>query len=112
MIRRPPRSTRTATLFPYTTLVRSVRTVFARYQAGESLRRISAWLNELEVPSPRGSKWQPSSRSEEHTSELQSLMGITYAVFCLKTKPQSRARINYRPAGVHNSKRATLMFKQ
>src|SRR3546814_20547086 len=47
-----------------------VRTVFARYQAGESLRRISAWLNELEVPSPRGSKWQPSAfigRSEERS---------------------------------------------
>src|SRR3546814_9824836 len=44
-----------------------VRQVFSRYQAGDSLRRISAWLNRLDIPSPRG-------RSEEHTSELQSLM--------------------------------------
>src|SRR3546814_2754444 len=112
MIRRPPRSTRTDTLFPYTTLVRS-------------------WA------SPRGSNWQPEgrhrgsstgpretsssalpshieqieraaiqqalqenrynktkARSEEHTSELQSLMRISYAVFCLKKKNVTRSRNN------------------
>src|SRR3546814_15917063 len=70
MIRRPPGSTRTDTLFPYTTLFRSAMPGPAR--RGASGRRSAA------VP------W--SRRSEEHTSELQSLMRISYAVFCLKKK--------------------------
>src|SRR3546814_9485539 len=69
MIRRPPRSTRTDTLFPYTTLCRSF-----------------AWL----MPGPPIfsplSRTRCAWRSEEHTSELQSLMRISYAVFCLKKK--------------------------
>src|SRR3546814_5584302 len=69
MIRRPPRSTRTDTLFPYTTLFRS------RSTARRPMRCCS--------PEPTRSA---SSRSEEHTSELQSLMRISYAVFCLKKK--------------------------
>src|SRR3546814_2024478 len=73
MIRRPPRSTRTDTLFPYTTLFRSV--IFGSQEAMDLSGR------------KRGMKsWQP--RSEEHTSELQSLMRISYAVFCLKQKIQ------------------------
>src|SRR3546814_3457080 len=82
MIRRPPRSTRTDTLFPYTTLFRSPGDVATRN--AESLTLIARLLargghseelrNELE------------GRSEEHTSELQSLMRISYAVFCLKKK--------------------------
>src|SRR3546814_7489482 len=74
MIRRPPRSTRTDTLFPYTTLFRSIR----------CLKGIST-----ERP-PGAAKFLVHSsavrRSEEHTSELQSLMRISYAVFCLKKK--------------------------
>src|SRR3546814_1909743 len=95
-IRRPPRSTRTDTLFPYTTLFRSdiicagATVVAARSGAGmaeDRDRRNLPPLN-LHVPEP---KFRPGddvdfSRSEEHTSELQSLMRISYAVFCLKKK--------------------------
>src|SRR3546814_7834846 len=74
MIRRPPRSTRTDTLFPYTTLFRSL--------ARAALVRMAF--------DGQGHRWigvQPSrERSEEHTSELQSLMRSSYAVFCLKKK--------------------------
>src|SRR3546814_8218252 len=82
MIRLPPRSTRTDTLFPYTTLFRS-------NDVGLRTERIDTELAEIAVPvrpvvlvelAPR------SRRSEEHTSELQSLMRISYAVFCLKKK--------------------------
>src|SRR3546814_3727572 len=85
MIRRPPRSTRTDTLFPYTTLFRSARARYCRYdirraREGKSGRRPTA--------SPR------CRRSEEHTSELQSLMRISYAVFCLKKKKNKRKKIH------------------
>src|SRR3546814_3171043 len=80
MIRRPPRSTRTDTLFPYTTLFRSRR---------QALRR-SRSCALLSAPHSRGrgrtQGGKARSRSEEHTSELQSLMRISYAVFCLKKK--------------------------
>src|SRR3546814_6135775 len=72
MTRRPPRSTRTDTLFPYTTLFRSIRSAFASDNRSPS---------RCPVPS-----FQSALRSEEHTSELQSLMRISYAVFCLKKK--------------------------
>src|SRR3546814_4859068 len=83
MIRRPPRSTRTDTLFPYTTLFRSPRAdellAFLQHDVGDlSRRRID--LEECAL----------GPRSEEHTSELQSLMRISYAVFCLKKKKISR----------------------
>src|SRR3546814_16348765 len=71
MIRRPPRSTRTDTLFPYTTLFRSRRG--GRAAKGRD-------------PPDQGSADRRGPRSEEHTSELQSLMRISYAVFCLKKK--------------------------
>src|SRR3546814_3714752 len=74
MIRRPPRSTRTDTLFPYTTLFRS-RT------SGPTASRRSPSSTPM---ASRGAS--TPSRSEEHTSELQSLMRISYAVFCLKKK--------------------------
>src|SRR3546814_5998291 len=90
MIRRPPRSTRTDTLFPYTTLFRSGtgqggdlaradahqqrRSLFHRQVPGDAARRLYAHVR--------------ADRSEEHTSELQSLMRISYAVFCLKKKKQ------------------------
>src|SRR3546814_8554291 len=80
MIRRPPRSTRTDTLFPYTTLFRSPRTSCGYPKAparGEDEARPGRLL-----PSPH----PYVRRSEEHTSELQSLMRISYAVFCLKKK--------------------------
>src|SRR3546814_6035806 len=82
MIRRPPRSTRTDTLFPYTTLFRSP------VQSDNSVA--------VRLARPRGASWVGRSsmrpRSEEHTSELQSLMRISYAVFCLKKKIQPHNR--------------------
>src|SRR3546814_3562519 len=82
MIRRPPRSTRTDTLVPYTTLFRSLLIAFAARRAldrGLSLGYLEAQLR------LRFGDDQPN-RSEEHTSELQSLMRISYAVFCLTKK--------------------------
>src|SRR3546814_7404417 len=81
MIRRPPRSTRTDTLFPYTTLFRSAaadRTRFRPVQFSRGALRLRRGGRSHAAPSPL--------RSEEHTSELQSLMRISYAVFCLKKK--------------------------
>src|SRR3546814_1836421 len=89
MIRRPPRSTRTDTLFPYTTLFRSQ---LRRRQSARQARR------EIHAAAGRGGDARNdiartmiaeaglAARSEEHTSELQSLMRISYAVFCLKKK--------------------------
>src|SRR3546814_9717265 len=94
MIRRPPRSTRTDTLFPYTTLFRSV--VLGRAAMDEVVARgtlVDRWriwrdgrliyADALKLDGPIDTLMQ---RSEEHTSELQSLMRISYAVFCLKKK--------------------------
>src|SRR3546814_1651656 len=86
MIRRPPRSTRTDTLFPYTTLFRSpvphVRGLCRR--AG--LEGRSDGRQRQRPRRVQGSDRPDRRRSEEHTSELQSLMRISYAVFCLKKK--------------------------
>src|SRR3546814_11511044 len=80
MIRRPPRSTRTDTLFPYTTLFRSIdRKRIALENHGAQPHPFSGWLAN-------------AMRSEEHTSELQSLMRISYAVFCLKKKKKQRQK--------------------
>src|SRR3546814_20267943 len=82
MIRRPPRSTRTDTLFPYPTLFRSpFGTVALSFllQATPAMSRCAQGV----LLTKRCRNW---ARSEEHTSELQSLMRITYAVFCLKKK--------------------------
>src|SRR3546814_2351250 len=117
MIRRPPRSTRTDTLFPYTTLFRSpgAGEIRSNLAAGGSAEKAGLtpreqeicaalapelkrrgllfvgidviggqWLTEINVTSPR---------SEEHTSELQSLMRISYAVFCLKKKKKNQLTI-------------------
>src|SRR3546814_9151162 len=93
-LRRPPRSTRTDTLLPYTTLFRSLLLDPDEFDLGEVLGRLGAsaadaWGRGDEAghwPSPdRGG----NSRSEEHTSELQSLMRISYAVFCLKKKNEA-----------------------
>src|SRR3546814_5500097 len=91
MIRRPPRSTRTDTLFPYTTLFRSLRRLgIARL---DSIPAFLEALKLLHVTGPLDGFTLSSmscsggeARSEEHTSELQSLMRISYAVFCLKKK--------------------------
>src|SRR3546814_5905962 len=102
MIRRPPRSTRTDTLFPYTTLFRSrgpanaVRSIVLRIAQidrgsrdtaglGEDAERLGECDSSCVAVNPRASVM---IRSEEHTSELQSLMRISYAVFCLKKKKQ------------------------
>src|SRR3546814_3806341 len=91
MIRRPPRSTRTDTLFPYTTLFRSnVLAVLAETRIepdgndADLIGRLdaAAIADCRAANSPEGT----GERSEEHTSELQSLMRISYAVFCLKKK--------------------------
>src|SRR3546814_1409517 len=96
MIRRPPRSTLTDTLFPYTTLFRSLGSARApaRHDAADRaghhrrLRRLAGGKSRAAGPRARflvGAR-APHRRSEEHTSELQSLMRISYAVFCLKKK--------------------------
>src|SRR3546814_1285645 len=89
MIRRPPRSTRTDTLFPYTTLFRSLVGGLAhRFAFGPQAR-----LDDL-VGKPLTWVLAPdASKSEEHTSELQSLMRISYAVFCLKKKKKKNITI-------------------
>src|SRR3546814_16680418 len=97
MIRRPPRSTRTDTLFPYTTLFRSAARAAGLRRPGPHGPVVRAHL--LDVPGvrarhahelggrpPGGRLHARPGRSEEHTSELQSLMRISYAVFCLKKK--------------------------
>src|SRR3546814_2388946 len=93
MIRRPPRSTRTDTLFPYTTLCRSRGRPANRHRPSWRNSQRSSWLLlgvKLVVaiaPAFTIGLVRPSGpRSEEHTSELQSLMRISYAVFCLKKK--------------------------
>src|SRR3546814_10645221 len=108
MIRRPPRSTRTDTLFPYTTLFRSPadprdgryhRAVAAADRRESRDRRDvqPAWRlarrDRLSVP--------PFRRSEEHTSELQSLMRISYAVFCLKKKNNNKTIRKTRYKTIH-----------
>src|SRR3546814_7456552 len=93
MIRRPPRSTRTDTLFPYTTLFRSRLGLPLRLAGIRAHpRRIRpVALADPAAGAQRGRQRDPAGdrradRSEEHTSELQSLMRISYAVFCLKKK--------------------------
>src|SRR3546814_20787039 len=86
MIRRPPRSTLTDTLFPYTTLFRSAVVVQVGTEDRVLLRWRSCWPRRS-VACARTSA-AGNARSEEHTSELQSLMRISYAVFCLKKKTQ------------------------
>src|SRR3546814_1344059 len=86
MIRRPPRSTRTDTLFPYTTLFRSRRSIQSVEVGFPLLAALVDAGKPLTLRDLAGAAGM--TRSEEHTSELQSLMRISYAVFCLKTKIQ------------------------
>src|SRR3546814_5707765 len=88
MIRRPPRSTRTDTHLPYTTLFRSRRSKITTPSSHALLpegKGISSLPSPFPHPRPSPER-RRESRSEEHTSELQSLMRISYAVFCLKQK--------------------------
>src|SRR3546814_5360244 len=84
MIRRPPRSTRTDTLFPYTTLFRSRATGGGDNVGARSDRTHGCAVSRR--PAFGEKRKGPMRRSEEHTSELQSLMRISYAVFCLNKK--------------------------
>src|SRR3546814_17100028 len=88
MIRRPPRSTRTDTLFPYTTLFRSTELQGVAQPGCRSARGAdcSKVLGIEAIVSHHRRLDRVPIRSEEHTSELQSLMRISYAVFCLKKK--------------------------
>src|SRR3546814_5799039 len=105
MIRRPPRSTRTDTLFPYTTLFRSAapglvlvlgwrRRPASDHQTSErrfvviGLALFGGSIVATQYGDGGSFQWGGRFRSEEHTSELQSLMRISYAVFCLKNKKQ------------------------
>src|SRR3546814_7496090 len=108
MIRRPPRSTRTDTLFPYTTLFRSVGgerlAVHAHaFLPEEQATGIEERVQDGDDHRDHGDEWKrdqraadvhrPLRRSEEHTSELQSLMRISYAVFCLQKKKNNHQNI-------------------
>src|SRR3546814_4551582 len=94
MIRRPPRSTRTDTLFPYTTLFRSqgVEVVEGLVELGQQFAHVRGGVADhaggarQQQRHRAARRRQHRARSEEHTSELQSLMRISYAVFCLKKK--------------------------
>src|SRR3546814_2783253 len=85
MIRRPPISTRTDTLFPYTTLFRS-RIALADLFQRNVMVQVPQFLFHRNMLRRAFIQLVPQHRSEEHTSELQSLMRISYAVFCLKKK--------------------------
>src|SRR3546814_8329861 len=114
MIRRPPRSTRTDTLFPYTTLFRSFLPVLLiigfwffmmrQMQQGGSKGAMSFGRSRAKLLNEDQTKVtfadvagcdEAEERSEEHTSELQSLMRISYAVFCLKQKNTQLIEIRY-----------------
>src|SRR3546814_997848 len=115
MSRRPPRSTRTDTLFPYTTLFRSVEVLFQRALAAGAPAIDAQHRHVVETPceqfldalgadalrlqrqarAVRAGRRHRAARSEEHTSELQSLMRISYAVFCLKKKNHEKPQKHY-----------------
>src|SRR3546814_4215548 len=123
MIQRPPRSTRTDTLFPDTTLFRSAalrrgdvrtrgtapgdpppqgrRPAVVRARPGHAPRRkrVRAVLR----PAGLQPDLDPPARSEEHTSELQSLMRISYAVFCLKKKKQTNTKLSQLPTELNHT---------
>src|SRR3546814_4172549 len=89
MIRRPPRSTRTDTLFPYTTLFRSRFAMSCCIRDGLAYPGSGNYIViTMEGQAVKAELIRIGNRSEEHTSELQSLMRISYAVFCLKKKKQ------------------------
>src|SRR3546814_3387882 len=95
MIRRPPRSTRTDTLFPYTTLFRSPAHIVINGENFHALKALTYTHRGkvdaiyIDPPYNSGARDWKYNRSEEHTSELQSLMRNSYAVFCLKKKTKN-----------------------
>src|SRR3546814_8113283 len=99
MVRRPPRSTLTDTRFPYTTLFRSFAPI-TEISSGPLILVVNPAVPAKTVPEflaylrAEGSRVNFASRSEEHTSELQSLMRISYAVFCLKKKKKQHQQSN------------------
>src|SRR3546814_7424768 len=114
MIRRPPRSTRTDTLFPYTTLFRSQGSAAAVEAAGQQrFDDVVGGVAELDEGAADDAVLthrpgdlhrqrerlasRRTQRSEEHTSELQSLMRISYAVFCLKKKKAKQTNLQHTP---------------
>src|SRR3546814_6250384 len=131
MLRRPPRSTRTDTLFPYTTLFRSDPATCGACAGPVSFRLFRPVITTRgKIPPPRRAGISPTNdrehqsrhenlhrqerRSEEHTSELQSLMRISYAVFCLKKTTKKKATQNYHQNShiytdttIHNDARST-----
>src|SRR3546814_5660104 len=112
MIRRPPRSTRTDTLFPYTTLFRSK--AIPKFTPGADLKAVISGAKKLpkltvtkatataKAATKAATPTKKAPRSEEHTSELQSLMRISYAVFCLKKKTQIQSTTLSRTNNEHN----------
>src|SRR3546814_9647667 len=126
MIRRPPRSTRTDTLFPYTTLVRSPAALSRGHAVMAVARPARRFLSTSDGAfhpglSSSGRSCPPRSRahhiwrhwclvrearrSEEHTSELQSLMRISYAVFCLKQNNKHNKGHNHKDKHIRHNKR-------
>src|SRR3546814_9335988 len=93
MLRRPPRSTRTDTLFPYTTLFRSPPDPYFSSTSSSAMLGCRATVSS-KACLVRPAFTAMAARSEEHTSELQSLMRISYAVFCLKKKKKQIHRQN------------------
>src|SRR3546814_1230287 len=119
MIRQPPRTTRTEPLFPYTTLFRSSDRQHHIFERGELRQQEMELEHKAETLQPQpgagvavkvadilavdqhgpagGAVQKAEQRSEEHTSELQSLMRISYAVFCLKKKTQQTEKVHHIP---------------
>src|SRR3546814_4281498 len=104
MLQQPPRSTRTDTLFPYPTLFRSLHLpgiadhVVTRAQVGNGVRIARRRAEACQLVKDlllRTHPDNPPYRSEEHTSELQSLIRISYAVFCLKKKNKQQDKSDY-----------------
>src|SRR3546814_7677379 len=107
MIRRPPRSTRTDTLLPYPTLFRSIRGIGAvgTGSAPHEEQPVATYVDGVYIAAPSAAatfgfnniqRIEVLKRSEEHTSELQSLMRNSYAVFCLKKKKNTTDKKTYR----------------
>src|SRR3546814_1280546 len=103
MIRRPPRSTRTDTLFPYTTLFRSVLATSSVTVGRPAFSSISPGGQMISPGIMRASPDRVMHRSEEHTSELQSLMRISYAVFCLKKQNTGHHGSNARTTALEDN---------
>src|SRR3546814_1306415 len=122
MIRRPPRSTRTDTLFPYTTLFRSGEKSLPLTEDAYDWRRtrrkgqhsLSCFPFARSRSRQRTTEQTPVGRSEEHTSELQSLMRISYAVFCLKKKKNTTEypHLTYTDITIQNHQHAYKIYNE